>query len=65
MSAKPLLTLDDDEVPPKLVSMHHDVRRRQLPDLARSLYVRAKANFEAKNYLAASAELRTLMTIRE
>jgi TonB family protein len=63
VAAKPLMTLDGNEAPPKLVSMHHGVRRRQLPDLARSLYVRGKANFEAKNYLVASSELRTLMAI--
>lgn len=43
--------------------MFHDVRRQVLPVAARDIYAKAKANLEAEQYAAASAQLKEMLAI--
>jgi len=60
---EPLYVATDTDVSPRLVSMLHDVRKRLLPAAARTVYATAKADFDAKNYPAASAGFTELLAI--
>jgi len=59
----PLFKMSDADVPPRLVTMYHDVRRRLLPVAIRSLYVRSKANYDQKSFAAAAVGFKDLMTL--
>ena len=59
----PLFKMSDTDVPPRLVTMYHDVRRRLLPIAIRALYVKSKASYDQKNYAAAAAGFKDLMTL--
>ena len=60
---QPLHQIKEGDVTPKLVSMFQDVRRRVLPVVTRDLYARGKVSFDARNYAAAAADLKTLLTL--
>jgi len=62
---KPFYTIAVSEVSPRLVAMFRDVRRRVLPDAARSFYSKGKASFEEKNFADASTSLKQLLAILE
>ena len=59
----PLYTIPEADVSPRLVEMFRSVRKRLLPDTARSLYARGKASFDQKRYSAASADFTELLSI--
>ncbi|HUL73185.1 MAG TPA: hypothetical protein VLT86_08785 [Vicinamibacterales bacterium] len=59
----PLYMTTDADVSPRLIAMLHDVRKRLLPAAARAVYTQAKADFDAKNYDAASAGFTELLAI--
>lgn len=63
VTAKPLFTITDTDVSPRLVAMFHDVRKRLLPGEARDIYTQAKASFDAKDYTVASAKFKDLLAI--
>src|SRR5437868_3712126 len=44
VNIKPAYTMSEADVSPKLVTMFHDVRRRQLPVIIRDLYARGKVS---------------------
>jgi tetratricopeptide (TPR) repeat protein len=52
-----------DEVSPKLVSVFQDVRRRTLPTAVRSLYTKAKANYDGKRWSDAKREFEGLLAL--
>ena len=59
--ASPGYTLDEREVSPRLIEMFDSVRRRELPNIARSLYAQAKANFAERRFAEADAQLTSLI----
>jgi len=60
---KPLFMIDVQDVSPRLVLLYRDVRQRLVPTAARSLFARGKANFDAKRYPDAAAQLQELVTL--
>jgi TonB family protein len=63
VTRRPLFKMSEADFSPRLVSMFREVRKRVLPVTVRELYVKARANFDQKNYDAASAELKDLMAL--
>jgi TonB family protein len=63
VTRRPLYVATDADVSPRLVSMLHDVRKRLLPGAARTVYTKAKTDFDAKNYETASAGFTELLAI--
>jgi TonB family protein len=59
----PFYVLDENEVSPRVAGLFRDVRQRVLPSVARDLYAKGKASFEAKDYQAASDELKSLLAL--
>jgi len=59
----PAYTIRDTDVSPKLVAVFQDVRRRALPIAARSLYSKAKANYDAKQWADAKTQFAELTRI--
>src|SRR5262249_35757351 len=59
----PLFKMSDTDVPPRLVTMYHDVRRRLLPGAIRALYGQAKGHFDQKNFSKASSEFKDLLVL--
>jgi hypothetical protein len=63
VEANPLYEIPESEVPPRLVTMYHDVRKRLLPATTRDLYAKAKAAFDAKQYASASSQFREMLAL--
>jgi TonB family protein len=59
----PLFKMSDADVPPRLVTMFHDVRRRLLPVVIRSLYVKSKTSYDQKNFVVAAAGFKDMLTL--
>jgi TonB family protein len=59
----PLFKMSDTDVPPRLVTMFHDVRRRLLPAAIRTLYAKAKSNYDQKNFAPAITQFKDLLTL--
>jgi hypothetical protein len=55
--------MSDTDVPPRLVTMFHDVRRRLLPGAIRTLYAKAKSNYDQKNFAPAIVQFKDLLTL--
>jgi tetratricopeptide (TPR) repeat protein len=60
---KPLYTFDESEMPPRLVALFKEVRKRTLPAAARELYLQAKASYDNERFDAATAELKDLLAV--
>jgi len=60
---KPLFTMDVKDVSPRLVLMYRDVRLRLVPTVARNLFARAKASFEARRYPQATSQFQELIAL--
>jgi len=60
---KPLFVMDVEEISPRLVLMYRDVRLRLVPTVARNLFARGKANFDAKRYPQAATQLQELANL--
>jgi tetratricopeptide (TPR) repeat protein len=54
VTRKPLLTLNDTEYSPRVVSLFRDVRKKALPAAAQQLYSVARTDYENKNYESAA-----------
>lgn len=52
---------DEADVSPKLILVFRSVRARLLPDAAKTLYVSARATFDASNFDLASTQFRELL----
>jgi hypothetical protein len=63
VSRRPLYRMADADVSPQLVSLFQDVRRRMLPDITRTLYLRARADFDKKQYREAAAGFRDVLEL--
>lgn len=63
VAAEPLYSIQEAEVPPRLVAMFHDVRKRLLPGAARDLYAKAKADYDARQFSAAASEFRNMLAV--
>jgi TonB family protein len=59
----PLFKMSDADVPPRLVTMFHDVRRRLLPVAIRTMYTRAKTAYDQESFTAAYAEFKDLLVL--
>ena len=59
----PFHHIDVTEMSPRLVFMFRDVRQRMLPAVARSLFGRAKASFDARQYPQASAQFQEVIAL--
>ncbi|MCC7009625.1 MAG: hypothetical protein IT184_12495 [Acidobacteria bacterium] len=60
---RPLFRMSEADVSPRLVTMFHAVRKRVLPETARTTYVRAKRSFDQKDFEAAAADLKILQRL--
>jgi tetratricopeptide (TPR) repeat protein len=58
--ARPLHSVSDDQVPPRFVSMFHEIRGRTLPSIAREWYARGKRAYESGRLDEAATQLRQL-----
>jgi TonB family protein len=63
IARNPLFKMSDSEVPPRLVAMYHESRKKLLPGLVREAYLRAKASFEQKSYANATRQLKDVLQI--
>ena len=63
VSRTPLVKMSESEVSPRLLTMFHDVRKRQLPGAVRSTYAKAKTSYEQKDYAAAATQLKMLLEL--
>jgi TonB family protein len=63
VARNPLVRLSDEEVSPRVIELFHGVRRRILPVRAESLYARAKADLEDRQYTEASTKFAEVMLI--
>jgi TonB family protein len=59
----PLFKMSDTDVPPRLVTMFHDVRRRLLPVAIRTMYTKSKTAYDQKSFTAACAGFKDLLTL--
>jgi tetratricopeptide (TPR) repeat protein len=65
ITLQPTYTISDADVSPRLVALFHEVRKQLLPTAAKKIYSNAKASFESKNYVAASAQFKAMFAILE
>jgi tetratricopeptide (TPR) repeat protein len=63
VEANPLYEIPESDVPPRLVTMYHDVRKRLLPATTRDLYAKAKTAFDGKQYASASSQFREMLAL--
>ena len=63
VSRKPLYTVTDADVSPRLIAILHDVRKRLLPAAARGTYAKAKADFDDRDYQTAADGFTELLAI--
>lgn len=63
VAAKPLYSIPESDVSPRLVAMFREVRKRMLPGAARDLYAKAKADYDAKQYAAAASQFRDMLAV--
>lgn len=61
--ANPTYSVSRADVSPRLVRMFEDVRRRALPGAIRELYEKGKSEYEAKQFAAAAASFKLLLTL--
>jgi tetratricopeptide (TPR) repeat protein len=59
----PLFKMSENEVPPRLIAMFHEERKKLLPGVARGAYITAKASYEQKQYPVAQRQLRDVLQI--
>lgn len=59
----PTYRIEQSDVSPKLVSLFRDVRRRQLPEAARSVYAKGKSHYDAKRWPDAKSVFTTLLAL--
>jgi TonB family protein len=59
----PLFKMSDTEVPPRLVTMFHEVRRRLLPVAIRAMYSKAKSSYDQKSFATACAGFKDLLAL--
>jgi TonB family protein len=65
ISRRPLFRMTDADVSPRLVALFHSVRKRVLPGAVKELYAKARTNFEQKQYVAASTQLKDVLDLIE
>jgi len=63
VTRQPLFKMSETDISPRLVTMFRETRRRLLPSTARDLYAKAKADYEQRQYAAAAAEFKDLLTL--
>ncbi len=63
VAAKPLYSIPESDVSPRLVAMFREVRKRMLPGAARDLYAKAKADYDAKQYASAASQFRDMLAV--
>jgi hypothetical protein len=63
VASDPMYLPSETEVSPRVRTAFSEVRQRQLPDIARTRYVSAKASFDRKDYLAAEQQFRELLRL--
>jgi len=63
VSRSPLFKMSENEVPPRLVAMFHEARKKLLPSLVREGYSRAKSSFEQKSYSTAVSQLKNVLQL--
>lgn len=59
----PLYLIPEADIAPRMYTVFRDVRRRVLPLIVRDLYNQGKSSFDAKQYEAATTELRAMMRV--
>jgi tetratricopeptide (TPR) repeat protein len=63
VARRPLYVMTENEASPKLVELFVKVRQRALPAVARDLYKKARASFDADHFSDAVAEFKQLMAL--
>jgi tetratricopeptide (TPR) repeat protein len=59
----PLYTMNEADVSPRLIAMFTETRKRLVPLAAKDLYTNGKSSFDRKDFVAASTQLRQLVTL--
>jgi TonB family protein len=65
ITAEPLYRLDASNTSPRIITTFQDVRRDVLPGLTGELFAEAKAAYERKDFKAAEADFKTVLTLLE
>lgn len=63
VASDPMYLPTETEASPRVRTAFSEVRQRQLPDIARTRYVSAKASFDRKDYPAAEQQFRELLRL--
>ena len=63
VASDPMYQPTETEASPRVRTAFSEVRQRQLPDIARTRYVSAKASFDRKDYPAAEQQFRDLLRL--
>jgi outer membrane biosynthesis protein TonB len=63
--ARPLFTLDDNDASPKLVALFNVVRKRVIPEAAKQVYQRARANFDSHNMAEANKGFKEVIALAD
>jgi TonB family protein len=63
VDVRPLYRIEGADVSPKLVDLYDAVRTRELPSAAKSLYARAKDNFDSKQLTLAVGQFKEVAAI--
>ncbi len=60
---RPLFTATEEDISPRLVELLHEVRKRLLPDAARTVYADARTAFDGGDYARAADGFKQLLAI--
>jgi hypothetical protein len=63
ITRSPLFKMSENEVPPRLVAMYHEARKKLLPGVIREAYLKAKTSFEQKSYPTAQRQLKDVLQL--
>ena len=63
VASDPMYQPTETEASPRVRTAFSEVRQRQLPDIARTRYVSAKASFDRKDYPSAEQQFRELLRL--
>jgi len=63
VARSPFFKMSESDVPPRLVAMFHEARKKLLPGIVREVYLRAKSSFEQKSYPTAVSQLKDVLQL--
>ena len=65
INVAPTYVIDDADLPPRIVAMYTQTRRRIIPSVVKRIFTEARADFQAKNMAAARDKFEKVMTLTQ